>query len=157
MFWAVVVNGRSSRQVPRSFSAGRQPSAIPSSFAAPSPIKFARAAKFGRLVIWPDSSSALKSNAVSPAALAPASAETFDIARALRMMSPTWSSKFIAQTLVVLPLTDKVRMEKPLISGRPLQMPEKEFLTLAAQFVHVANVVAIAVHIIENNAARSGA
>src|SRR4051794_6749830 len=37
-----------------------------------------------------------------------------------------------------------------------LEVPEKQLLTLAAQFVHVANIVTVAVHVIEDDAARGG-
>src|SRR5438093_6207483 len=92
---AFVVNTRSSRQGLKSFAAGNQPCAMLCSLPAFKPIKPPSAAKFTGLPSWPEASSESSSASLKPAALAAAPAETFDIARALRMMSPRWSSRFI--------------------------------------------------------------
>ena len=85
---AVVVMQRNSRQTLRSFPAGSQPLAMASSLPGCRPTNSASAARLGFFGAWPDSSSAASSASVNPAARAAAAAETFDIARALRMMSP---------------------------------------------------------------------
>ena len=86
---AVVVMQRNSRQTPKSFAEGSQPLAMTSSLQGCRPINSANSAQLGFVVAWPDSSSAASSVSVNPAARAAAPAETFDIARPLRMMSPT--------------------------------------------------------------------
>src|SRR5260221_8520596 len=81
----------------KSFGDGSQPLAMASSLAAFRPVNGASAVKFIFFAQWPVSSSAVSSPSEIPAALAAAAVEILFIARALRMMSPRWSSRFMRQ------------------------------------------------------------
>src|ERR1043165_1362141 len=133
---AELVIGRNSRHALRSFSDGPQPLAMLSSFPACSPSRAASAGKLGCFAVRPESSSAASSASVKPAFSAAAAAETPVMARALRKMSPRWSSKSIRPTLIGQESTFNLQ---PLCCSPPRQalQPERRLrfrLTDGSQF-----------------------
>src|SRR5262245_16778713 len=94
---AEVVTTRSSRQRERSFEVGFQAAASFLSLKGLRERTEARASKLGLPWTLPESSSAERAASVRLAARAASAGETLDMARALRMTSPRWSSKFIQE------------------------------------------------------------
>ena len=92
-----VVKTRISRHADKSFGDGSQPLAMASSLAAFRPSQRRKRGKIYFGGTFPLSSSADNSLSEIPAAPAAAAVETLVIARALRMMSPRWSSRFMRQ------------------------------------------------------------
>src|ERR1051326_3234820 len=133
---AVLVIGRNSRHALRSFSDGPQPLVMLSTFPPCSPSRAASAGKLGCFAVRPDSSSAASSASVKPDFSAAAAAETPVMARALRKMSPRWSSKSIRPTLIGQKSTFNLQ---PLCCSPPRQalQPERRLrfrLTDGSQF-----------------------
>src|SRR2546429_3531195 len=89
--------GRNSRQSPKSRFCGHQPFAMPSSLPPCKPTFAASDRKLGRRADLPVSSSTESSSTVNPAAAAASSAEAFAAVRALQIISPRWSSRYMTQ------------------------------------------------------------
>ena len=67
-----------------------------------------------KLADWPLSSKALNSSTLKAAAFAASSTDTFADVRALPMMSPKWSSRFMAQIFTECQFTVQSRKLAPL-------------------------------------------